>query len=134
MGCIRSLFVVALGAAAVTGQQLPYAFTYRSYALDSGFLDNPAAVPAVVFATDVCVPAADWLQLWFGACNLPEGSRLRLSSQQDHAEQRFDARSLREWSFVTAYFNGATVRVELVAAAGSRGNRVLLDRVKAGLG
>jgi len=130
-----ALPVIALAFAAVaTGQQLPYAYEYRNYPIDSGFLDNAAAVPAAVFTADVCVAGADWLQLWFGACNLTPGSRLLLRSLQDHAEQRFAARSLREWSFVSAYFNGSTVRVELWAAPLSRGNRLLLDRVKAGIG
>ena len=134
---MRSLWLpvpaVVLATVALA-QQLPYAFEYRGYPVDSGFLDNLAAQPAAVFAADVCVATADWLQLWFGACNLPPGSRLLLRSLQDHAEQRFEAQSLREWSFVSAYFNGGSVRVELWAAPQSRGNRLLLEKVKAGIG
>lgn len=134
MSCTRTLLTALACTAGAIGQQLPYAYEFRNHPLDSGFLDNTAATPAAVFTADVCINSADWLQLWFGGCNLPAGSRLVLRSLQDRAEQRFEARSLREWSFVSAYFNGASVRVELWAGAGTRGNRLLLDRVKAGIG
>ena len=86
----------------------------------------------VVFTGTVTVPGEDWVQLRFKNTNLPEGSRLRLTSIQDGAIQWFNGGSLRDYANASAYFNGNQVKVELLAAAGSTANRVNVVEVMAG--
>ncbi|NNM24719.1 MAG: hypothetical protein HKO59_01815 [Phycisphaerales bacterium] len=101
----------------------------RPYALDAGVRSNPADGPAVVFRHDVVVEDAAWLRLHFGRVDLAPGSVVRLTALHDGAVQRLDAAALRQWRNTSAYFNGDTVRVELVAAGGSASNRLVLGHV-----
>lgn len=99
------------------------------YGLDSGAFDNAHDVPRMVFNVAVTVDDAAWVRLYFGTVELPEGSFLRLVSQLDGYTQHLDSTRLLEWSNTSAYFNGNTVRIELVAGPATVGNRVRLDHV-----
>jgi V8-like Glu-specific endopeptidase len=102
--------------------------------LDSGFLHNPSATAQVVFRKVVRFDATTWLQLEFGeAISLPAGSFLRMTSSLDGAVQRHDGRTIVDWQGWSAAFNGGEVVLELVAAPGSIGNRVVVDEVTRGL-
>jgi hypothetical protein len=59
-----------------------------------------------------------WLRIYFGECNLGESSSLILTSLEDGSQQFLNAKTLAEWNYSSAYFNGDTVDVELVIAAG----------------
>jgi hypothetical protein len=96
---------------------------------DSGPRANPSATERTLHVERVTVPQAAWLRLYFGETSLPAGSFLRIRSLADGEVQVLDAAGLALWSNSSAYFNGDTVEVELVAAPGTRGNRLLLDRV-----
>ena len=96
---------------------------------DSGWIDNPATTPVVVATHTAAVPNALWLRVQLGECHLPRGSELRLVSLQDQATQRFSMSSLRDYQFGSAYFNGNAVRIDLVAAPGSRGNRLAVSHL-----
>jgi V8-like Glu-specific endopeptidase len=75
---------------------------------------------------------AQWLRLRFDAVELAPGSVLRITSLQDGARQHLSATTAAQWRQTSAYFNGPAVRVELLAAEGSVGNRVGIDQVTAG--
>ena len=75
---------------------------------------------------------ASWLRLRFSAVELAPGSVLRLTSLQDGAQQHLNATTAAQWQNTSAYFNGPAVRVELLAAEGSLGNRVGIAQVIAG--
>jgi trimeric autotransporter adhesin len=75
---------------------------------------------------------ATWLRLRFDAIELAPGSVLRITSLHDGAQQHLNAGTAVQWRHTTAYFNGPAVRVELLAAEGSAGNRVALAEVIAG--
>ena len=96
-----------------------------------GTLDHPtgAVVPYVLdgFATDtVHIESASWLRLYFDRVELAPGSFLRMTSVLDGEVQELDAAGLSSWGNTSAYFNGDTVLVELVAADAGAGNRVSL--------
>jgi V8-like Glu-specific endopeptidase len=94
---------------------------------DSGYLANPAAQPAVVWQQDV-LGQGDWLQLHFRDTNLPVGSRLKIFSlSKPEWVQWHDAHSLLDYQGWSCQFLGPVVRVELVAAPFSAGNRALVD-------
>ncbi|MGE3174685.1 MAG: trypsin-like serine protease [Planctomycetota bacterium] len=117
--------------AAVRAQEPPTP-VFQPYTLDSGPVDHVPGGAAVVPVGDVHVPGTSSLQLWIGAFALPGGSRLRLTGVRDGAVQWFSARSLRDYQQVSAFFNGDRVRVELLPAAGTASNRVVVTKVRIG--
>jgi len=67
----------------------------------------------------VTFPAATWVKLEFDNAtlgnNLETGPYLRLTSLRDNAVQLLDHFSVQEWYLTSAYFNGDSVRLEIVA-------------------
>ena len=86
------------------------------------------------------VTGARWVQLQFGDLELggdpldPERARIRITSVRDGAVQHLDAVTARQWGKKSAYFNGDTVLVELLAGPRAGGARVQLESVEAGIG
>ena len=105
-----------------TGEIIPYA-------LDSGVLSNVAAGSRAVFEGVVHVQDASWVRLYFGQVQLAPGSFVRVTSGLDNEVQELDAQGLARWGNTSAYFNGDTVSVQLIAAARSAGNRVSIISV-----
>ena len=101
----------------------------RPFHMDSGLKANAGANPVTVFADVVTVPDAGWLRLYFGEVVLKAGSRIRVTSLLDGEVQELDAPTLAMWSNSTAYFNGDTVTVELIAGPGTVGNRLTIDQL-----
>jgi V8-like Glu-specific endopeptidase len=69
------------------------------------------------------IPDAEWLRLHFSEPNLPgdpagDGWMILVTSLADGATQTFTSETIAQWNSSSAYFNGRSVRVELV----SRGN------------
>ncbi|MGD8454665.1 MAG: GEVED domain-containing protein [Phycisphaerae bacterium] len=102
---------------------------YQDYALDSGVVANPETEATVVYVGEVHVPEAAWLRLYFRDVQLDRGSTLRMTAALDGEVQELDAAGIGMWSYTSAYFNGDTVYVELIAAPESQENRVILDRL-----
>ncbi len=76
----------------------------------------------VVWAEVIDIPDAGWVRLQFGETQLAQAtddsreSYLRITSLYDGYEQYLDASAMRMWRGTSAYFNGGTVRVELMAS------------------
>ena len=102
---------------------------YATYPLDSGRLANAATDFAVVYQATVTMEDAVWLRLYFGGVDLEPGSLVRVTSALDGEVQELDTYELGMWNNTSAYFNGDTVYLELVAAPGTRENRVVLEQV-----
>lgn len=94
------------------------------FAYDSGFRDNPDDQPKIVDA-QVLTPHqnAAWLRAYFEHVSLPTGSFVRVISFADAETQVLDLKTMEDWSHSSAYFNGNTIAVELVAAPRSVNNR-----------
>ncbi|MCH8252792.1 MAG: hypothetical protein IID36_10110 [Planctomycetes bacterium] len=127
------VLVVASGAFSQTTLDAPVG-EIVAYEVDSGPRDNAANVPSVVFHVGVTIPDAVWIRLYFADVHLPAGSFLRVTSAFDGAVQHLDAARLAEWSNTSAYFNGSTVFVDLVAGPGTTGNRLGIQHVTAQIG
>lgn len=123
------LFAAALAIAPATGQIDPPAPREHRDRFDSGWIDHRQAAARLTASHTARVPGARWLRIVFGDCHLPAGSELRLSSVLDGAVQRFDARSLRDYQYGSAYFNGDAVRIDLVAGPFTRANRLVLSHL-----
>lgn len=92
---------------------------------------------AVVAWHVVVAPGAAWVQLKFeqgGLAGDPasDGARIRVTSLLDQGVQHLTAETLRQSGGRSAYFNGESVLVELVACAGAAPSRVRIAGVTAG--
>jgi hypothetical protein len=102
----------------------------KQRSLDTGVRSNASMTrSSVVYADLVHTPGASWTRLYFSDVHLDRGSRLRVTSLFDGEVQELDAEVMAMWRNSTAYFNGDTVLVELIAAPRSRDNRVVMDRI-----
>lgn len=99
------------------------------YAFDSGIQVNADLSSKVVAETIVRIDTAAWMRIYFGDVELGAGSFLRITSELDGEVQELDAAALDMWQNSTAYFNGDTLRVEIVAGPNTRGNRLVIDSV-----
>lgn len=122
----------ALLVSFATAQMAPLSFQNEVLALDSGYRDFVGAEPAVIYSESLQFAGADWLRLHFGIVNLPEGSWLRLTGVRDNVQQRLDAHSMQDYAFSSCFFNGNEVLLELIAAPGSRANRVEVESISLG--
>lgn len=93
---------------------------------DSGRLRNNTGEPAVVFKREVRSAGVAWLRAYFSAIELEPGSLLRITSLKDGQVQELDRFTARMWGWNSAYFNGDTIRIEVIAAPRTRANRVAL--------
>jgi V8-like Glu-specific endopeptidase len=105
---------------------LPEPMLYRT---STGPLSNPDTAERLLHDERVHIAGAAWMRLYFGNVELGRGSYLRITSEADGEVQLLDAEALAMWSDSTAYFNGDTVRVELVGGPRTETNLLQLDRV-----
>ena len=121
---LLSLGLVAADAAT------PLPHDRLTYAIDSGSLANASREEAVAFSEVVRIEGVDWIRLSFDDSTLLQGgSRLRVTSLLDGAIQHLDATNLERWGYTSAYFNGPSVRLELLAAPATWANRVRISEV-----
>ncbi|MBI5851508.1 MAG: trypsin-like peptidase domain-containing protein [Planctomycetes bacterium] len=133
---IAALGLLAITAADLAAQSPSPPPSLRSpVAVDSGYLANPGDSASVVFSHRFTPASTTWLQLHFDPSfvNLPEGSFLRMTATADGGMHRLDGRSILDWGFDSALFNGNDVTLELVAAPKSSGNRVVVIAITRGL-
>jgi hypothetical protein len=126
-------------AASASAQAHAPASATLAHEHDTGPVANEGVEPEVVLAFPVVVEGATWLRLHFeevvlaGDLFAGEGSLLRMTALADGAVQEMDARHLAQWQDSSAYFNGDTVLVEVLAQPGTGPNRVVMRAVDHGL-
>ena len=131
--------------ASLSAQAAEVESTYHQLNIDSGLVSNnlpgPSAVgiPQVVWSTVVSIDRASWLRLSYQSVMLSgspnpgsDGSFLRLTSMRDGAVMTQHMRHVNEWQNTSAYFNGNTVLVELLAQPGTGANRIIIKGAAAG--
>ena len=142
MKTVTPLLSVGLGALlASTAQAQIGTPQYDTIAVttDSGAVANPAATPEVVISFQVHAPGANWVRLYFEDVQLSgdvlagNGAVLRITSWLDGDTQELNARHLQQWQNSTAYFNGDTVQVEVLAQPNTGASRVAMRAVDAGI-
>jgi len=128
----RMFALAALAAASLsaTGQTVGLAQDTHAYAFQSS--EATAREAGVAASHDVHIAGAAWLRLQFDGVKLPNGAKLRITSLQDGAQQHLSAKTLAEWQNTSAYFNGSTVRVELLANKAGRVGQFGIVKVLAG--
>ena len=102
----------------------------------SGMVENNSDQPAVIWSQVISSTDAKWIQLRFKNVRLTQGkklaSKLRITSHEDGAFQILDTISCAQWQNKSAFFNGDTVTIELLAHPQARRNRVEVDMITAG--
>jgi V8-like Glu-specific endopeptidase len=132
-----AMVCTALPSAAIAQTTDPLLSETMPFAVDSGVVQNLGAELAPVWATEVLVPQAPWLRLWFEEVTLAgtvgtDGSFLKIISTHDGHWQRLDAEHVENWSLSSAYFNGESVIVELWAYPNTGANRLIMNEVMVG--
>lgn len=128
---LAGLFTTLMTATAAFGQILQEPALQESYRLRSDLQDNSSVQTQVAYVGSVQVAGASWIRLHVGAHELGKDSYMTFTSLLDGQVQRFDARSLPDWSHWSAIFNGDEVEIELHVAPGERGVFVEVDQVRA---
>lgn len=125
-----AIALVCISASAM-GQENPTApvCDFEPYKLDTGVISNAGARAVTGYANVIHVEDAGWLRLYFSETTLDPGSVIRITSLTDLEIQTLDVAALKMWNNSSAYFNGDTLLFELVAAAGSRNNRVVISEI-----
>jgi hypothetical protein len=94
--------------------------------LNAGELFNGIKEQTVVFDDVVSVNNAAWVRLHFGNTKLGRDSVIRITSLRDGQVQLLDSATLSMWKNSSAYFNGNSVRVEVIAG-GLSANTLSID-------
>ncbi|MCK6446994.1 MAG: hypothetical protein L6Q99_11425 [Planctomycetes bacterium] len=133
-----AVVLTLLASASAIAQEAPPPSRLLPYPVDSGVVSNATGELAVIASFPVEVRGATWVRLHFsdvllgGSPEAANASIVRVTSYLDGATQELDQLRAREWRNTTAYFNGDTVQVELLAHPGTGENRLVLERVEAG--
>jgi hypothetical protein len=125
-----SLSLLSTGSLALA-DSLPRAPRGESipYSLISGAQPNEAANVQTVFSHLVQFHDAAWTRIHFSRLELEAASVIRITSQLDGEVQELNAYDAHVWNNSTAYFNGDSVVVELLAAPGTLANTFEIDHV-----
>ncbi|MCZ6811253.1 MAG: hypothetical protein O7D97_04550 [Planctomycetota bacterium] len=106
----------------------------RPYRVDSGILANPAGAATILFRETVHIKGAAWMRVYFGSVVLAPGSVVRVTSALDGETQQLDDVAMAMWGNTSAYFNGDTMVVELIAGPKTANNRLIIDHLTLELG
>ena len=132
--CSKSLLLCVLFASPLAAQVVQHPSKKVPLQLDSGVRANPFPLPKVIYSKTIKLSGALWLRLEFDKRTKLEGeSILRITSVEDGAVQFFQAKSLADYAYLSAFFNGPSVRLDLLAAGGTNRNRVLVRLAEAGV-
>ncbi|HIF42462.1 MAG TPA: hypothetical protein EYQ74_15370 [Planctomycetes bacterium] len=103
-----------------------------SYAYDTGWVENRTSTRIVTISFTVYQPQAEWMRLYFQDVNLGrnpqvpgQGSILRMTAFKDGAVQEMNTTHVDQWQKSSAYFNGESVQVEVLADPGTRSRLVM---------
>ena len=104
--------------------------------VDSALVVNTSDKRALIYSTTIKMTDAGWIRLRFDHATrlgrVAEGgepTRLRITSLLDGAVQTLDATHLRQWRYTSAYFNGGSVLIEIVADSGADPSRLRMSEV-----
>ncbi len=130
---VRAAAAVLSTGAALLAQAAAPPSHWELVHVRSGIHANPSPVEGVVYREFVSVPrGSPWLRLYFSRIWLEKGSYLRIVSLRDGDVQTLHMHHVEQWQHSTAYFNGDTVLLEIVAGPNTGKNYVEIDKVLAG--
>jgi V8-like Glu-specific endopeptidase len=111
------------------GQTAPIVDRIVPVHIVSGDQINTEKQAKSVYSHLVRLNNASSMQITFGRTTLPQGTKLRMMSLQDGAIQHHTASTLKQWRNKSAWFNGSSVLVELVAEPNTTSTHFTIDWV-----
>ena len=135
---IQTLGALLLLSSSALAQTAPQQFSTVPLRHDSGAVANTSNLPEVVISFPIQVAGSSWLRLYFDEVDLAgdvlagNGAILRITSWLDGDIQELNARQVSQWQDSTAYMNGDTVQVEVLAYPGTGTSRLKLRAADAG--
>jgi V8-like Glu-specific endopeptidase len=122
-----------------SAQEAPPPSRMTPYPADTGVVENSGASRAVIASFQVQVQGAEWIRLHFaevqlsGSIENDTASIVRITSYVDGGTQELNAEHVAQWEKTSAYFNGDSVQVEVLAYPKTGQNRVVLSKVELGI-
>ena len=101
--------------------------------------DPDVAGAQIVFSVEISEPGAPWLRMNFdqvmlaGDIHAGNNAYLIITSHEDGAYQFLNAEHVEQWRNTSAYFNGDTVTIDLIAYPGTGANMLTMSQFVAGL-
>ncbi len=143
--CTRTLCVLVASAAFISPSAhadepigADQAAPWIPVGIQSGAVENAGSFPQVIFSDVIEHTGAAWMRLVFGDVDLAgneadgNASFLRITSLYDGGTQIMKQPHLAQWQYHSAFFNGDSVLVELVAHGGTGTNAIEVLGVIAG--
>ncbi|MCA8975316.1 MAG: hypothetical protein KDC98_11385, partial [Planctomycetes bacterium] len=119
--------------AELTAQASPPPSHWELVNAQSGVHGNPTPIEGVVWRDFITLPDhTPWMRLYFDDVNLAKGSYVRIVSVRDGEVMTMRQEHMPQWGFSTAYFNGHSVMIELVAGANTEKNFISCSKVMVG--
>jgi len=129
---------LACAASAQSTQTDPLSQFDADVDINSGRVVNTTKELAPVISEIITIQDADWLRLRFDEVTLAGHDRtgnasfLQITSLEDGAVQYLDSEAIAQWAYTSAYFNGDTILIELMAYPNSGFNELNMSSVIAG--
>ncbi|MDG2423186.1 MAG: hypothetical protein P8M22_04335 [Phycisphaerales bacterium] len=126
---IVAMLLILTSAASLGNEQMrsPNGLTAQLYS-DSGLLRNDTDERMVIYTDVIHQPEAAWIRLSLAGSILGDGTSIRIQSIRDGEVQTLDQTGIQQWGWTSAYFNGSSVIVELIAEPGTM-NRLIVDQI-----
>lgn len=130
---------IVICSAPVGAQTKPLAQQEVDLAIDSGLVQSKLGQRGVIYSQQVKIEGAPWVRLQFAEATLGEApiggqpTLLRVTATLDGAVQFMQAVHLQQWSNTTAYFNGDSVVVEIIADPGAMPSRLAISGAWVGI-
>lgn len=137
--CLLSAATYVSAAWSQETQPNPLPSAIASIELDSGWVSADGDAVGVAYSTIIDAPGALWIRLKFDQAVLAGDyenhtqSYLVITSLYDGHYQILDSRSLRQWKFTSAYFNGDAVLLEIIATPGAGESRLIVNEAVIGV-
>ena len=141
-GLIGGVCALAIVASAVCGQSSqPIPHEVMKFSVDSGPVRNLGNERAVVYSQQIDAPVAGapWMRLHFAKAELgrtPVGgtpTQLKITSMHDGKYQTMKGIHLQQWQNSSAYFNGDSVILEIIADPGTPASHIVVDEITVGV-
>jgi len=129
-------FVIAPMANA---QSAPFPERAVEVDIDSGILVNNGTESEVIWSEVIHNPEAVWIRLSFEQAQLArqnealKSSVIRITSLDDFATQHLNWITIDQWHNTSAYFNGDSVLIELIAAPNGLDNHITISEITIGI-
>ena len=96
---------------------------------DSGEIENTTELTRSVYMDVIHEPTAHWIRLSLAGTELEGNSVLKIQSLLDGEIQYLGTRELQLWKRTSAYFNGSSLLVEIIASPGTT-NRLVINEIQ----